>query len=84
MTRVLRCDGILPVKSIPDEESLLSPDVVRDIAWLAGHDVAPTTSWSRVRRHRRRGGRISRGRALGRGRGNLVARRALEASTSLG
>jgi alkanesulfonate monooxygenase SsuD/methylene tetrahydromethanopterin reductase-like flavin-dependent oxidoreductase (luciferase family) len=38
MNRVLRCDGILPVKSMPGDESPLSPDDVRDIAaWLGAH-----------------------------------------------
>jgi alkanesulfonate monooxygenase SsuD/methylene tetrahydromethanopterin reductase-like flavin-dependent oxidoreductase (luciferase family) len=41
MRRVLRCDGILPVLSSPDELSFLSPDDVRDISqWLAERGAA--------------------------------------------
>jgi alkanesulfonate monooxygenase SsuD/methylene tetrahydromethanopterin reductase-like flavin-dependent oxidoreductase (luciferase family) len=45
MRRVLRCDGILPVVSIPGRESPLSPDDAREIAqWLTdqgahAHDI---------------------------------------------
>jgi hypothetical protein len=38
MGRVLRCDGVLPVRSIPGDDSPLSPADVHDIAvWLAEH-----------------------------------------------
>ncbi len=38
MRRVLRCDGILPVVSVPGRDSPLSPEDVREIvAWLADH-----------------------------------------------
>jgi len=45
MRRVLRCDGILPVVSIPGRDAPLEPDDVRDMAaWLAekgadSHDI---------------------------------------------
>ncbi|MDQ1510832.1 MAG: hypothetical protein QOG50_2676 [Actinomycetota bacterium] len=40
MRRVLRCDGILPVVSVPGRDSPLSTEDVRDIAaWLADHDA---------------------------------------------
>ena len=41
MSRVLRCDGILPVKSIAGDDSPLAPNDVHDIAvWLGEHGAA--------------------------------------------
>jgi hypothetical protein len=44
MRRVLKCDGILPVVSMPGRDSPLSPEDVRELAaWLADRGASSTS-----------------------------------------